>query len=117
MGSGVPNCECSGTTPAHTGRSISPSSSTGGPLRSFAERSEHAAGGGAVNQDLVGQARVAGGDHVRLSIEREPDMADKALVEDGVNFALVVDPALRKAPDLGACSGGEGFHNDLIVAR
>src|ERR1035441_2548580 len=39
MGTGSPNWPCRGTTPAHVGRRISPSSSTGGPLRTLAETS------------------------------------------------------------------------------
>jgi len=58
-----------------------------------------------VEEDFVAGARVAGGDDVRLAADGEPDVADKAFVEDGVDPGLVVNAALWEAANGGASGG------------
>src|ERR671921_882421 len=46
--------------------------------------------GGAVQVQRLPDPGVAGGDDVRLAVDHEPDVADEALVEDGVDGGPVV---------------------------
>src|ERR1019366_7010924 len=79
-------------------------------IEAVAERVHHAAGGGTVEEDLVAGARVAGGNDVRLAVDGEADVADEALVEDGVDCGLVVHAALREATHGGASGGRKSVH-------
>ena len=60
-----------------------------------------AAPGGTVQVERVAGPRVAGRDDVRLAAGHEPDVADEALVEDGVHRGPVVGGPLRQASDPG----------------
>src|ERR1019366_9322079 len=79
-------------------------------IEPVAERAQHAAGGGTVEEYLVARARVAGGDDVRLAVDGEADVADEAFVEDGVDFGFIVNAAFGKAADGGARGGRKRAH-------
>src|ERR1019366_2358804 len=81
-----------------------------------AERVHHTAGGGTVEEDLVAGAGVAGGNDVRLAGDGEADVADEALVEDGVDCGLVVHAALREAAHGGASGGRKSVHSLSTVS-
>src|SRR5918994_1305223 len=59
------------------------------------------AAGGPVQEHRLADPRVAGRDHVRLAVDHEADVADEALVEDGVHGGPVVGRPLGQAPDPG----------------
>ena len=76
-------------------------------LESRPERSQHAAGGRAVQVDRVSHARVARRDGVGLPVDDERDMADEAFVEDPVDRGAVEDAALRHPLEPGAIGDAE----------
>jgi hypothetical protein len=71
---------------------------------------QHAAGRGAVHEDLVPDARVDGGDHEGLPLADEPDVADQRLVQDRVHGGAVEMPARGQAAQRGARGGLEVGH-------
>jgi hypothetical protein len=64
-----------------------------------------AAAGGAVEVDRLADPGVAGGDDVGLAVDLEADVADEALVEDGVHGGAVVGGPFRQPPDPGPLGG------------
>ena len=73
--------------------------------RALAHRAQHAAGGGTVKVDLVAAARITGRNHVRLAVRDEPHVADKSLIEDGVDLRLVVNATLGQTLHLSTFGG------------
>jgi hypothetical protein len=63
------------------------------------------AAAGAVQVEGLAGARVPGRDHVRLAVHHEADVADEALVEDGVDGVAVVGGPLGQPPDPGPLGG------------
>src|SRR5712692_7511236 len=76
-------------------------------FHSAGERLQHPAGGRAMNEKFVPRTSVACGDHERLAIDDEADMAEKACVKNFVNLGAIIYAALRQAFDLGARRGSE----------
>src|SRR4029453_13902991 len=60
---------------------------------------------GTVQVDGLSDACIAGGDRVGLSVDGEGDVADEALVEDGVDGAGVVAAPLGQPPQAGGVRG------------
>src|SRR5436309_6285013 len=59
-------------------------------LNSLPQRAQHATGLRAMNEHLVTEARVTGGNHEWLAINREANMADETFVENLIDqFAVV----------------------------
>src|ERR671912_603466 len=59
------------------------------------------AAGGPVQEHRLPDPRVAGRDDEGLAVDHEPDVADEALVEDGVHGGPVVGRPLGQAPGPG----------------
>ena len=70
-----------------------------------AELAQRAARRGAVDVDLVVDARVEGRDHERLPLVDEAEVGDEPGVEHGVDRGAVVDAALGQPPDARARTG------------
>jgi hypothetical protein len=71
-------------------------------LRPARERAQHAAGGRAVQVDLVAGAGVERRDDGGATVVDEADVADEAVVEDRVQSLAVVMAARRQAAELRA---------------
>jgi hypothetical protein len=74
------------------------------------------AGGRAVDVEIVARAAVAGGNHKRLAVDHESDMADEAFIENFVGSGAVVNATMRLADDSRARSGSGGFGHDCSRA-
>jgi DNA-binding transcriptional MocR family regulator len=59
-----------------------------------------------VNQEPIAVANVLGGNHVRLAVGDEADVADERLIEDRVDPGTVVDTAFGHAPHPDAVTFG-----------
>ena len=66
------------------------------------QRSQHAAGRGAVEVERLADAGVDGRDDERLAVYDKAEVADVGLVEDGVDGLAVVEAAGGQAADGGA---------------
>jgi hypothetical protein len=66
------------------------------------ERAQRAAGGRAVDQHLVADARLQRRDHGRLAVVHEAEVADERLVEDRVDRVAVVEAAVGDPAEFGS---------------
>ena len=76
------------------------------------EHPQHPARCGSVQVEPVVNTRVEGGDHVRLAVGDEADVAHEGGVEDGLDRVALVHPARGDAAHAGAL-GGSGGHGAL----
>src|SRR5207253_4759592 len=70
-----------------------------------------------VNVEKVAAAAVTGGDHEGLAVHGKSHVAEKCLVENGVDHGLIVDATLRQPVDLGSRSGLENAHDSPYSAE
>src|SRR5258707_807640 len=76
----------------------------------FAQRAQHPARRAAVQVNRVARAAVIRGNHIRLAVHAESDVADEACVENRQHgFALIL-AALRQPLNLGPFGGSEVAH-------
>src|SRR5439155_23281526 len=79
-------------------------------LNSLPQRAQHATGLRAMNEHLVTEARVTGGNHEWLAINREANMADETFVENLIDQFAVVAAAIWKTLQSRARSLGKFVH-------
>jgi hypothetical protein len=85
-------------------------------VNSLFEVAQHAAGGGAVEIELVAFASEERWDDDGLAVGDESDVTDEGFVEDGVNGGTIVVAPFGESADAGALGGSEG-HGIRVAKR
>src|SRR5437660_12413024 len=77
---------------------------------SLPQCAQHATRLRAMNEQFVVDARVSGGNHERLAVNHEANMADETFVENLIDQVAVVAPAIWQTLQSRACSFGKFVH-------
>src|SRR5689334_12414632 len=81
---------------------------------SFLQGAQHAARLRSVNQKFVSGAGISGGNHKRLTIDRETDVTDKSFVKNLINYFAFVAAAFWQTLQSCALSLGKLLHRVLV---
>jgi hypothetical protein len=85
-------------------------------VNSLFEVAQHAAGGGAVEIELVAFASEERGNDHGLAVDDESDVADEGFVEDRIDGVAIVVAAFGESADTGALGRREG-HGERVAKR
>src|SRR2546423_14529449 len=86
-------------------------------LNSLPQRAQHATRLRAMNEQFVADARVTGGNHKRLAVNCEANMADETFVENVIDQLAVVAAAIWQTFQSRAASLGEFAHWVLCLSN